>query len=129
MSEMTLPESRAYLGHLMAEMLSLPNLPSDLHLAITTHLQQQFSHVNILKPEYCRRLYPITAELAELAAINNGSQSEHKVTSTDAGQKTANLEEPTDSFASRMNELSDLTRRYELTSEESVLDAELLKRY
>lgn len=129
MSEMTLPESRAYLGHLMAEMLSLPNLPSDLHHAITTHLQQQFSHVNILKPEYCRRLYPITAELAELAAINNGAPPENKVITTDAGQKPAGLEENSDTFASRMNELSDLTRRYELSSEESVLDAELLKRY
>jgi hypothetical protein len=68
MSTMTTPESRTYLAHLIAELLSLPNLPADLHQAVSSHLNQQFNLVNILKPEYCRRLYPILAELAEMNA-------------------------------------------------------------
>jgi hypothetical protein len=56
----------------MSEMLALPNLPDDLRKAITEHLNQQLSLVNVLKPEYCRRLYPILAELADLT---NGSET------------------------------------------------------
>lgn len=61
-------ESNIFLAHLIAEMLSLPTLPSDLRQALADHLNKQLSLVNILKPEYCKRLYPILAELAELQA-------------------------------------------------------------
>jgi len=74
MSEMTIPESRARLGYLLSEMLSLPNLPADLNRMISDHLQKQLSLVNILKPEYCLRLYPVLAELAELSALESDSQ-------------------------------------------------------
>jgi hypothetical protein len=75
MSEMTIPESRARLGYLLSEMLSLPNLPADLNRMISDHLQKQLSLVNILKPEYCLRLYPVLAELAELSAMEAESQA------------------------------------------------------
>jgi hypothetical protein len=75
MSEMTIPESRARLGYLLSEMLSLPNLPVDLNRMISDHLQKQLSLVNILKPEYCLRLYPVLAELAELSALEAESQT------------------------------------------------------
>ena len=75
MSEMTIPESRARLGYLLSEMLSLPNLPVDLNRMISDHLQKQLSLVNILKPEYCLRLYPVLAELAELSALDNDGHS------------------------------------------------------
>lgn len=68
MSAMSVPESRARLGYLLSEMLALPNLPEDLHQAVTVHLQQQLTVVNLLNPEYCLRLYPVLAELAELNA-------------------------------------------------------------
>ena len=74
MSEMSMPESRARLGYLLSEMLSLPNLPADLNRMISDHLQKQLSLVNILKPEYCLRLYPVLAELAELSAMDTDSQ-------------------------------------------------------
>jgi len=74
MSEMSIPESRARLGYLLSEMLSLPNLPADLNRMISDHLQKQLSLVNILKPEYCLRLYPVLAELAELSAMEADSQ-------------------------------------------------------
>ncbi|HKQ76619.1 MAG TPA: hypothetical protein VJ810_23190 [Blastocatellia bacterium] len=74
MSEMTIPESRARLGYLLSEMLSLPNLPVDLNRMISDHLQKQLSLVNILKPEYCLRLYPVLAELAELSALESDNQ-------------------------------------------------------
>lgn len=74
MQEMTAPQSNAHLGYLLSEMLALPTLPDDLHNAITAHLQQQLNQVNILKPEYCLRLYPVLAELSQLAAINGNSQ-------------------------------------------------------
>ena len=74
MSQMTIPESRARLGYLLSEMLSLPNLPVDLNRMISDHLQKQLSLVNILKPEYCLRLYPILAELSELSALEADSQ-------------------------------------------------------
>src|SRR5262245_16906811 len=74
MSEMTIPESRARLGYLLSEMRSLPNLPADLNRMISDHLQKQLSLVNILKPEYCLRLYPVLAELAELSALDADSQ-------------------------------------------------------
>lgn len=73
MSNMTVPESRARLGYLLSEMLSLPHLPEDLHQAVTTHLQQQLAGVNLFKPEYCLRLYPVLAELAELEARSNAT--------------------------------------------------------
>jgi len=77
MQEMTAPQSNAHLGYLLSEMLSLPTLPADLHNAITAHLQQQLNQVNILKPEYCLRLYPVLAELSQLSALNdNGAASE-----------------------------------------------------
>jgi hypothetical protein len=68
MPEMTTPESRARLGYLLSEMLSLPTLPADLSKVIKEHLQRQLDLVNFLKPEYCLRLYPVIAELAELSA-------------------------------------------------------------
>lgn len=73
MSTMTVPESRARLGYLLSEMLSLPHLPEDLHQAVTTHLQQHLASVNLFKPEYCLRLYPVLAELAELEARSNAT--------------------------------------------------------
>src|SRR5262245_61684411 len=66
MSPMSKPESHTYLAHLMSEMLALPNLPDELRTAISEYLNKQLSLVNLLKPEYCLRLYPILAELAEL---------------------------------------------------------------
>jgi hypothetical protein len=72
---MTTPESRARLGYLLSEMLSLPELPAELSRVINDHLQQQLSLVNILKPEYCLRLYPVLAELAELNAKAAESQA------------------------------------------------------
>ena len=75
MSEMTIPESRARLGYLLSEMLTLPNLPADLNRMISDHLQKQLSLVNILKPEYCLRLYPVLAELAELSALDADTQA------------------------------------------------------
>ena len=75
MSQMSIPESRARLGYLLSEMLSLPNLPADLNRMISDHLQKQLSLVNILKPEYCLRLYPVLAELAELSAMEDESQA------------------------------------------------------
>ena len=80
MPNMSTPESHTYLAHLMSEMLAMPNLPDDLRKAITEHLNQQLSLVNVLKPEYCRRLYPILAELADLT---NGSEASDHVTSKD----------------------------------------------
>ena len=65
---MSVPESRARLGYLLSEMLALPYLPEDLHQAVTAHLQQQLSVVNLLNPEYCLRLYQVLAELADLKA-------------------------------------------------------------
>ena len=79
MSEMTTPESRARLGYLLSEMLSLPNLPADLNRMISHHLQEQLNLVNILKPEYCLRLYPVLAELAELSAKASEGQSSDDV--------------------------------------------------
>ena len=67
MSAMSTPESQTYLAHLMAEMLGVQNLPADLKQAISNHLNSQLSLVNVLKPEYCRRLYPILLELAEMS--------------------------------------------------------------
>src|SRR5215813_12833401 len=75
MSEMSIPESRSRLGYLLSEMLSLPNLPADLNRMISDHLQKQLSLVNILKPEYCLRLYPVLAELAELTARDAEEQA------------------------------------------------------
>jgi hypothetical protein len=66
MSTMSTSESNTYLAELIAEMLAMHCLPVDLRHALTEHLNKQFSMVNLLKPEYCRRLYPILAELAEL---------------------------------------------------------------
>jgi hypothetical protein len=76
---MSVPESRARLGYLLSEMLSLPNLPSDLHQAVTTHLQQQLTVVNLLNPEYCLRLYPVLAELAELKARSESTFTQDEV--------------------------------------------------
>ena len=59
-------ETRTYLAHLISEMLSIQDLPTDLREALTSHLHSQFNQVNLLKPEYCRRLYPILLELSEL---------------------------------------------------------------
>jgi hypothetical protein len=64
MANMSTSESNTYLAHLLAEMLALPHLPSDLHQALSDHLNKQLSLVNLLKPEFCRRLYPILAEMA-----------------------------------------------------------------
>ncbi|HMX29708.1 MAG TPA: hypothetical protein PKC13_29250, partial [Blastocatellia bacterium] len=85
MFTMSVPESRARLGYLLSEMLSLPHLPEDLHQAVTAHLQQQLSTVNLFKPEYCLRLYPVLAELADLEAKS--------VDSTMNGHSTAAIEE------------------------------------
>ncbi len=80
MAHMSASESNTYLAHLLAEMLGLPHLPTDLHQALSDHLNKQLSLVNLLKPEYCRRLYPILAELAaqstnhEPAEIVEGSK-------------------------------------------------------
>jgi hypothetical protein len=76
MSTMTVPESRARLGYLLSEMLSLPHLPEDLHQAVTGHLQQQLASINLFKPEYCLRLYPVLAELAELEARSEAAPVE-----------------------------------------------------
>ena len=73
---MSTPESHIYLAHLMSEMLAMPNLPDDLRKAITEHLNKQLSLVNVVKPEYCRRLYPILVELADLT---NGSETSDHV--------------------------------------------------
>ena len=74
MQEMTAPQSNARLGYLISEMLSLPTLPADLHSAISSHLQQQLNQINILKPEYCLRLYPVLAELSQLTGMTNGDE-------------------------------------------------------
>ena len=68
MSATITPEERTYLAHLMSEMLAMENLPSDLRDALSAHLNKQLSPINLLKPEYCRRLYPILAELADLTS-------------------------------------------------------------
>jgi hypothetical protein len=75
MSDMNISESRARLGYLLSEMLALSNLPVDLNQMISDHLQKQLSLVNILKPEYCLRLYPVLAELAELTARDAEAQA------------------------------------------------------
>jgi hypothetical protein len=75
MSDMNNSESRARLGYLLSEMLALSNLPADLNRMISDHLQKQLSLVNILKPEYCLRLYPVLAELAELTARDAEEQA------------------------------------------------------
>ncbi len=85
MFTMSAPESRARLGYLLSEMLSLPHLPEDLHQAVTAHLQQQLSTVNLFKPEYCLRLYPVLAELAELEAKSANAPMD--------GHSTAAIEE------------------------------------
>ena len=59
-------ETRTYLAHLISEMLSIEDLPADLRQALTNHLHSQLNQVNLLKPEYCRRLYPILLELSDL---------------------------------------------------------------
>ncbi len=59
-------ETRTYLAHLISEMLSIEDLPTDLRQALTNHLHSQLNQVNLLKPEYCRRLYPILLELSDL---------------------------------------------------------------
>lgn len=59
-------ETRTYLAHLISEMLSIEDLPTDLRQALTNHLHGQLNQVNLLKPEYCRRLYPILLELSDL---------------------------------------------------------------
>lgn len=84
MSTLSTSESRARLGYLISEMLSLPNLPEDLHQAISAHLQQHLALVNLLKPEFCLRLYPVLAELADLEAlseVNSGGTSSPDITS------------------------------------------------
>lgn len=83
MSAMSVPESRARLGYLLSEMLALPYLPEDLHQAVTAHLQQQLSVVNLLNPEYCLRLYPVLAELAELKARTESTFAEAEVFTTE----------------------------------------------
>jgi hypothetical protein len=79
MANMSTSESNTYLAHLLAEMLGLTHLPSDLHQALSDHLNKQLNQVNILKPEYCRRLYPI---LAELAAESTSHEPIEKVESS-----------------------------------------------
>ncbi len=73
MSTTTTPENRAYLAHLMSEMLSLPNLPAELHAAISEYLNKHLTLVNLLKPENCKRLYPILAELIEMDGQNEAA--------------------------------------------------------
>jgi hypothetical protein len=92
MSEMTAPESRARLGYLLSEMLALPTLPADLSQVINDHLQRQLSLVNILKPEYCVRLYPVLAELTELAAKDIESQASDEVATLSQEPADANVE-------------------------------------
>jgi hypothetical protein len=70
MFTMSASESNIYLAELIAEMLAMHSLPADLRQALNAHLSKQFSLVNILKPEYCRRLYPILVELAESQAYS-----------------------------------------------------------
>jgi len=60
-------ETRTYTAHLLAELLAAPGLPQELHKAISEHLLNLYARVDILKPEHCRLLYPILAELAESA--------------------------------------------------------------
>jgi hypothetical protein len=91
---MTIPESRARLGYLLSEMLSLPNLPTDLNRMISDHLQKQLSLVNILKPEYCLRLYPVLAELAELSALESDSQTTADDTSAGVIARSVAAPEP-----------------------------------
>jgi len=79
MSDMTTTESRARLGYLLSEMLSLPDLPADLNRMINDHLRQQLGLVNILKPEFCLKLYPVLAELAELSTGEDESQPSAEV--------------------------------------------------
>ena len=67
-------ETRTYTAHLLAELLATPDLPSDLHQAITDHLAHLYSRIDIRNPEYCRRLYPILVELAELSECSEHSQ-------------------------------------------------------
>ncbi len=83
MSAMSVPESRARLGYLLSEMLALPHLPEDLHQAVTTHLQQQLTVINLLNPEYCLRLYPVLAELAELKARAESTSAQAEVFTTE----------------------------------------------
>ncbi len=104
MSQMTIPESRARLGYLLSEMLSLPNLPADLNRMISDHLQKQLSLVNILKPEYCLRLYPVLAELAELSALESDSQTPAGDSSLSVvAHSVASAETTTESHAEMVN--------------------------
>jgi len=94
MSTESTPESRTFLAYLMSEMLALQNLPTDLHQAISNHLNNQLSLVNVLKPEYCRRLYPILLELAELSnGANIVDQAKTDVTFASNGQHHQNENE------------------------------------
>src|SRR5690349_7387503 len=96
MSEMTAPESRARLGYHLSELLSLPTLPDDLNQAINDHLKRQLSIVNILKPEYCLRLYPVLAELTDLAARDAESQAPIEVAPQSHELVTADAESDSD---------------------------------
>jgi hypothetical protein len=99
MSTMSVPESRARLGYLLSEMLSLPHLPEDLHQAVTAHLQQQLAFVNLLKPEYCLRLYPVLAELAELEAKSAEAPAEIEMIFSETSVEETEPETPAETTA------------------------------
>jgi len=87
MSEMTITESRARLGYLLSEMLSLPDLPDDLNRMISDHLRRQLGLVDVLKPEFCLKIYPALAELAGLPTGEDESQPPAEATAP--GQEPA----------------------------------------
>ncbi|MBO0797411.1 MAG: hypothetical protein J2P31_01190 [Blastocatellia bacterium] len=97
---MSASESNIYLAHLMAEMLSLSTLPPDLRQALADHLNKQLSLVNILKPEYCKRLYPILAELAELQVSTkvSGLAETNGTVSLDSITEISEIRENSDSY-------------------------------
>jgi len=80
-------ESRTYTAHLLAELLATPGLPEDLHQALSEHLLDLYHQVDILKPENCRRLYPLLIELvgsdAPLAVNEEKGHSEEVLTEID----------------------------------------------
>jgi len=132
MSEMTMPESRARLGYLLSEILSLPHLPADLNQVISDHLQQQLNLVNILNPEYCLRLYPVLAELADQSAKANGSHPSVEVAtpveepvaaiaeSISSAEVSAPVEEPVAAIA---ESISDAVEAEVVNDAESISDA------
>jgi hypothetical protein len=81
------------LGNTIADLLEMPNLPADLREAINNHLTKMFADRRILAPEWCRRLYPLLAELNKSDEANSVQQTEAAAPAPEAASEPAPVEE------------------------------------